>query len=78
MLIISEEIIKKFKQVNITTRCKFLLIFLKTLIDVTDRGRYHAKELKSSTVGVYQSVEIGQNLAVCAMMCSNLYDTKRG
>jgi hypothetical protein len=44
----------------------------------SQNGKYILKALKSETVGVYQRIEIGQNLALCAMMCSNLYNTKRG
>jgi len=41
-------------------------------------GRYTPKELKSETIGVYQNVEVGQNHAMCAMMCGHLYESKRG
>jgi len=48
------------------------------LTAVSDQEKYLIKELKSETIGVYENVEIGPNPAVCASMCSNLYDTKQG
>ncbi len=45
---------------------------------MTNSGKYVPKVLKSKTIGVYKNVEIGPSPTVCAMMCSNLYDMKKG
>jgi len=40
--------------------------------------KYVPKELNSDSIGVYQSVDIGPYPTLCAMMCSNLFETKQG
>jgi len=53
-----------------------LTIFLLTVVNY--ERKYVAKELKSDTIGVYQTVDIGPYPSLCAMMCSNLFETKQG
>jgi len=45
---------------------------------LNNRGKYVTKELKSESVSVFQSVEAYGNPTLCAILCSQLYDSKRG
>ena len=40
-------------------------------------GVYIPKELKSESIGVFQSVEFCGNPAQCAIMCNHLFDSKQ-
>jgi hypothetical protein len=47
------------------------------LTAVANQEKYVAKQLKRDFVGMKQTVEMGQNLGLCSIMCSNLYAAKK-